>query len=73
MQLAAAADAAGSEGRVGANLLVPFLDLDVFDAAASGASVVELFSAVPDRANLPDTPNRASSSRRSQPRACPQA
>lgn len=47
-QLGAAAAAAHRDARIGVNFLVPFLDVGAFEAAASGASVVECFYGDPD-------------------------
>jgi nitronate monooxygenase len=48
--LAATTAAAGPDGRIGANFLVPFLDLGAFDAAVERAALVECFYGDPDQA-----------------------
>lgn len=49
-QVEAAMTAAGPGARVGANFLMPFLDLAAFEAAAATAVVVECFYGEPDAA-----------------------
>jgi NAD(P)H-dependent flavin oxidoreductase YrpB (nitropropane dioxygenase family) len=47
-QTRAALDAAGTEGRVGVNFLVPFLDERALESASSVTTFVECFFGVPD-------------------------
>lgn len=47
-QTRAALDAAGTEGRVGVNFLVPFLDERALEAASSVTTFVECFFGIPD-------------------------
>ena len=48
-QTTAATHAAGSDGRIGVNFLIPFLDLAALDAALTVAALVECFYGDPDR------------------------
>ena len=49
-QLNAATEAAGTDGRIGVNFLIPFLDPAALDAVAAHAAVVECFYGDPDAA-----------------------